>query len=271
MFRCATVVLIVFNSSLTCCAGESPFLANMPQNSDQRCVGIAGVAEALLEGNRQDAKLTNVDDLARTVYEGFTAAEPIAYPARVMLKGKGIATDDPASLLALSTRVADLYKADYHRLSASPAGLRQLAEAETEVIKSRNELEVLVAADPDRTMFFCCFGQRTFPDGTVKDTSHAVLIHFTPAGKLAIYDPNDPGKSISCELEDTADGLVASWRCRYRDQNVQTTQRYQVVPQYRYFKAIKAPVPGQYSLIRQSRQTRPGAITDAKKCDCEKQ
>jgi hypothetical protein len=270
MHRPAWFLLISLLTGAVCCAEPSPFLINMPQNSDQRCVGIAGVAEALLEGKRQEAKLSNVDALARVVYDNFTAQEPLVYPARIMLKGKGVAIDDPLALTALSDRVAELYKADYHRLSGTPAGVRQLLQAQGNTIRTRKELDEILAADSDKTVFVCCFGERTFPDRTVKDTSHAVLIQAALDGKYVVYDPNDPGAAIRCKVEDTAEGLQASWRCQYRDQQVQTTQSYLMVPQQRYFKVLRAPVPGQYSLIRQSRQSRPSLPGDPLPCNCEK-
>ena len=240
----ASILLILAFPGAACCAEQAAFLINMPQNSDQRCVGICGVAEALLEGQAEETKLTNIDALARGVYENFTAQEPLAYPSRIMLKGKGVAVDDPIALTALSSRVAELYKADYQRLSSTPAGVRQLREAQGNVIRTRQELDEVLAADPDKTVFVCCFGQRRFPDHTVKDTSHAVLIQSASPGRYRVYDPNDPGAAIACKLADTNEGLVATWQCQYRDQNVKTTQSYLMVPQQRYFKATESSGPG---------------------------
>jgi hypothetical protein len=265
----SAVLLSLLSSGAVCCAGESAFLVNMPRNSDQQCVGICGVAEALLEGKPQNSKLTNIDDLAELVYESYTTDKPIRYPARVMLKGKGVAIDRPAALAVLSNRVAELYKSDYRRLSATSGGVRQLLEAQDDVVRTRTELDEVLAADPDKMVFVCCFGQRTFPDLTVKNTNHAVLVKSLTEGMYGVYDPNDPGAAISCKLEDTAEGLVATWVCRYRDQQVKTTQRYLMVPQQRYFKVLKSPVPGQYSLIRQSRQNRASLVAAPTKCDCE--
>jgi hypothetical protein len=188
-----------------------------------------------------------------------------------MLKGKGAAIDSPAVLAALSNRVAELYKADFFRLSATQAGARQLLQAQDNVIKTRKDLDDMLGADADKTLFVCCFGQRTFPDRTVKDTNHAVLIKSAADGQYVVFDPNDPGAAIPCTLADTDEGLIATWQCRYRDQQVQTSQRYLLVPQQGYFQTLRTPIPEQYSRIRQSRQVRPGPLGASPKCDCEKQ
>lgn len=261
------ILLIVFGLPGAILRAQSPFLTNMPQNSNQRCVGVAGVAEALLEGKRMD-KLSNIESLSQAIYESFVETDPITYPSRVMVKGKGVAIEDSAALTALSNRVAELYKADYRRLSNSDKGVQQLLKAQGQVVETVVELKELLADDPDKTVFFCCFGRRTFPDRTTKDTNHAVLIQSAKDGEPKVFDPNDPGAAIPCKLEATDEGLVVTWECEYRDQKVKTTQRYLVVPQQRYFKTMRVPSPGnRFSLIRQSgpiRQTAPPP------CPCEK-
>jgi hypothetical protein len=150
-----------------------------------------------------------------------------------------VAIDDRKALDAISTRVAELYKADFHRWSESASGTRQLVAAQANVVRSRDELDQLLQSDPDKTVFFCCFGKRTFPSGKVNETSHAVLIQPSTTRGCSVYDPNDPGAAIECEVEETPKGLTLTWECQYRDQEIKTTQRYLLVPQARYFSAIK--------------------------------
>jgi hypothetical protein len=243
-FRLGMVLIcwLSFESAVRCAADEtavSPFLLNMPQNSNMRCVGIAGVAEALLEGTRQDTALTNIDSLARLIYQSFTSTESLEYPPRLMMKGKSIPIEDKTALTALSNRVAEFYKADYHRMSRSPEGVRQLLNAQGKVVRTTGELDEILAADSDKTVFFCCFGQRTFPDHEVKDTNHAVLLRPAPHNGYLVYDPNDPGAAIECSLEETSEGLIISWKCKYRDQEVETTQHYRIVPQAAFFQVLK--------------------------------
>ena len=222
----------------------SPFLTNMPRNSNKRCVGIAGVAEALLDGEQVAHLKMSPAELSREVYQNFTTDKIVRYPSHLNLAGKRgsieiKAIDNKAVLETLSTRVANLYKADYQRLAHSQTGINRLIAAQNNVVRTSNELVELLNADPDKTGVFCCFGKRIFPDGKVSDTSHAVLIELMPHDVFLIYDPNDPGISIECELKELPQGLMLTWQCKYRDKNVTTTQQYTVVPQARFFRALQ--------------------------------
>ena len=211
----------------------------MPQNSDKRCVGIAGVAEALLEGEQVANLKTSVNDLAHEIYQDFPSDKVVRYPSHIELDDQSVPIDDRKALEALSTRVAELYKVDFYRLSHTPSGIDRLSAAQQNVVRSRDELDQLLQSDPDKTVFFCCFGKRTFPSGKVNETSHAVLIQPSTTGGYSIYDPNDPGTAIECEVEETPEGLTLMWECEYRDQEINTTQRYLIVPQARYFANLK--------------------------------
>jgi hypothetical protein len=59
-------------------------------------------------------------------------------------------------------------------------------------------------------------------------------------GEKVIYDPNDPGRPISCTIQASSDGLLIKWTCRYRDTNVLTTQEYQIIELDRFFREALA-------------------------------
>ncbi len=239
--RLLVVCLLFFYAARV--SGEetiSTFLTHMPQNSDKRCIGIAGVAEALIKGKQgDDLAPSSVDALADQIYQNFTSGKSIHYPAQLTLADKKVAIDDMLALQELSRRVADLYKADYCHLRRTPAGIKRLFAAEEQPVKTRAELTRLLQGEPEKIMFFCCFGMRVFPDGKVSETSHAVLIQAMPHEDFIVYDPNDPGRPAVCSLEEKFTGLWMSWKCKYRDQEIETEQGYHVVPSTRYFSALQ--------------------------------
>jgi hypothetical protein len=231
-------LLLVIAPRAHCEEAISAFLTHMPQNSDKRCVGITGVAEALLEGEQVAELKTSVNDLALRIYQNFTNDKHVRYPSHIDIGNQSVPIEDPRALEALSTRVAELYKADFYRWSESASGTQQLVAAQADVVRSRDELDQILQSDSDKTAFFCCFGKRTFPSGNVNETSHAVLIQPSMSNGYSIFDPNDPGSAIECEAEETLQGLTLTWECEYRDQEIKTTQRYLIVPQARYFSAL---------------------------------
>jgi hypothetical protein len=81
---------------------------------------------------------------------------------------------------------------------------------------------------------------RRFPDGTFKDTNHAILISKNASGEKVVYDPNDPGTPIVCRVQDIGDGVEVTWKCRYRDTGQLTTQRYQVLARETFFRLALA-------------------------------
>ena len=136
--------------------------------------------------------------------------------------------------------VADIYKERYALSIASEPGRQRLMKAETSFIRTRDELDRLLEADPDQTDAFCASGVRHFADGEVRKTHHVILIRKMPAGDKVVYDPNDPGSAIDCKLEDTAEGLTIEWTCSYRDTRQITTQIYLIVPKDTAFQLIFA-------------------------------
>ncbi len=245
-FRAQFIVLLFlcWSTLATDCRAEAPlavsqFLTNMPQNSNKRCVGIAGVAEALVEGQVVANLKTTPAALAREIYQNFTTDKTVNYPSHLNFGSKQLPIDDNTVLEALSTRVANLYKADYQRLSRTQAGINRLIAAQNNVVRTTSELAQLLNADPDKTGFFCCFGKRLFPDAIVSDTSHAVLIQAMPHDVFLVYDPNDPGTAIECQLKETPEGLLLTWQCQYRDKKVTTKQSYLIVPQARFFHSLQ--------------------------------
>ena len=60
-----------------------------------------------------------------------------------------------------------------------------------------------------------------------------------PNGDKFVYDSNDPGAPIACQLTDTADGVTIEWTCRYKDTGQMTTQRYFVVHKDKFFNLLR--------------------------------
>jgi hypothetical protein len=212
-------------------------LRNMPVNSDSRCVGISLVAGALLEGEMvTDDTADDPAKLARQIYDAARKKNPVRYHPSVLLDDGPVSIQSHAALEKLSTMVADLYKQRHFELIDTEPGRQRLRAAMAQVVKSSDELDALLQADPDKIDTFFCVGMRRFPDGTFKDTNHAILIAKNASGEMVVYDSNDPGAAIPCKLHDTGDGVEVTWKCRYRDTGQVTTQRYQILPKDTFFR-----------------------------------
>lgn len=209
---------------------------NMPTNSGKRCLGIAVVAEALLDGVplRENGE-EEVAQIARRIYGGLTTGQRLRYPRQVTIEGKRLPIYSTAALDKLSTLVADNYKRDYSRLVKTDEGRRKVLVAQNSFVATSDALERLLDADPDKLDAFFGSGRRLFPDGTVKDTFHAFLIGKGADGGIVVYDPNEPGLPITGELSNTAKGVTLKWVCRYRDTGRVTAQRYLVVHKDKFF------------------------------------
>jgi hypothetical protein len=220
-------------------ARRTAILSRLPTNSDKRCVGITVVAAALLEGVLLPGdECDQAAEIAGRIYRGLTTGQPLRHHRYVCVAGKPAPLTSAAAMDALSTRVAEHYKRDYDRLSGTPSGRRQLVAAQNRFVATSEKLRGLLEADTDHTEVFIGIGDRTFPDGTVQETYHAFLVGLNPQGQCIIYDSNDPGKPIPCELSETSEGVELAWTCRYRDTNQQTTQRYLVIAKREFFRAM---------------------------------
>jgi hypothetical protein len=216
-------------------------LRNMPVNSDLRCVGISLVAGALLEGQMLvDDAADDPATLGRQIFDDAPKKSVVRYHSRLLLEDGAAPIQSREALERLSTAVADLYKQRHQELIATDKGRYRLRAAMSKVVKSSAELDAVLDADPDRIDTFFCVGMRRFPDGTFKDTNHAILIAKNQAGEKIIYDPNDPGEAIPCRLQDIGDGVEVTWKCRYRDTSQVTTQRYQILAKDTFFRLALA-------------------------------
>ncbi|QDS96987.1 hypothetical protein [Adhaeretor mobilis] len=219
-------------------------LSNLPTNSDKRCVGIAAVTEALLgrtENLEQD--VIPAERLAKTIYDHIATGKAVTYPRELIVNGKQSPTNSKESLAQLSSLVADLYKRDYFRLMQTEPGKERLLTAQDRGIATQAELLRILAADSDHLAVFSGAGWRRFPDGTSNRTYHAFLVGKDKQGKLFIYDPNEPGKAIPCQLFKKPNSITLQWTCRYRDTGKNTTQRYHLIHQEEYFRLILARRP----------------------------
>jgi len=216
-------------------------LRNMPVNRESRCVGISLVAGALLEGQMLTDDVT--DDpatLAQQIYDASLNKTKVQFHTRLTRDDGAAPIQSRDALEQLSTTVADLYKQRHMELIATEKGRQRLRAAMGEVVTSSAELDAILDADPDQIDTFFCVGMRRFPDGTFKDTNHAILIAKNSIGDKIVYDPNDPGAAIPCRLHDTGDGVEVTWKCRYRDTGQVTTQRYQILARETFFRLALA-------------------------------
>jgi hypothetical protein len=228
------------------CQAESPFspseiLRNMPVNSDSRCVGISLVAAALLEGQIVEGDDCDLPaELGRKIYDGALNKTAPRYHLKLCLDEGARPIQSREALEKLSTVVADLYKQRHLELIASEQGIQRLRAAMAKVVMSSEELDAILGADSDKIDVFLCAGIRRFPDGTFKDTNHAILIAKTATGDKVVYDPNEPGPAIACRLNDTEDGLEITWKCLYRDTGQVTIQRYHLLAKETFFRLALA-------------------------------
>jgi len=212
-------------------------LGNMPVNSDSRCLGITLVAAALLEGEPlAGGEADRPQALAEKIFEGAFTGKRVPYYSKLRVGNQDLPLQSRAALDSLATAVADRYKQRYLELVATAGGHGRLLKAQRRVLTDRGALDALLAADGDGILPVLLQGDRRFADGELKATSHAALITKNAQGEKVVYDPNDPGQPIPCELETTADGLMIEWTCRYRNTGKVTTQRYLIIDLQRYFR-----------------------------------
>jgi len=222
-------------------ATRQAILRNMPINSQQRCVGISIVTEALLDSlPAVGAGRETVEDAARRLYRGLGDQQPTRLPPQLLIFATVIDIDSPAAIAKLSLCVTDLYKQDFARLSKTEAGRQKLLAAEDRFVATDAELERILEGDPDRTEAFFGSGSRIFPDGTVETTHHVFLIGRQADGQKCVYDSNDPGRPIACQLANRRQGVEVEWTCQYRDTGQETTQRYLIVDKDTFFRIILA-------------------------------
>ena len=215
-------------------------LLEIPVNSDRRCVGIAVVSAALLEGDILDPdRPVEATKLANEIYQNLVRGKQGAFPTEVLVDGRRLPTHSKAVIDKLSTLVADKYKADYRKQIQTEQGRQKLFDVENDIILSQRELADVLSADRDGIVVFCGIGLRKFADGTEQSTAHAFLMSKRQKAGLVVYDPNDPKEPISCRVQYEKLGVVVEWTCRYRDTGQTTTQKYWIIPKDRYFKAFR--------------------------------
>lgn len=239
---CFAAAIAIGSSPAASNSAELPLvLRNMPTNSDQRCVGITAVTEALLEGQptNETASEADFERLAKSIFRNLATDEPCKFPQHVKLEGERLKITSPAALKHLSTRIAELYKQETNRILQIPNGAARLQSAQRQTLATKQALIDILDADADKIEFFCCFGERRFPDGTYKTTSHAVLFRKSTNGDLTVYDPNEPGRPIECKLSESSGILTAEWSCRYRETGDITWQRYVLVPKRTFFRIAR--------------------------------
>jgi len=214
-------------------------LRHTPTNSDKRCVGISVVSEALLDGIRLEGDGPgNVAQIAQQIYNSLPTGQEIRYRRDVTIEGVRVPIHSEAAIDKLSTLIADKYKRDYFRLLKTEEGRQKLLAAQNSFVVTSSELERILDADVDKIDAFCGFGRRLFPDGTLKKTTHAFLIGKRSDGDIVVYDPNDPGSPIICQILNKEGGVTIKWTCQYRDTGHITTQCYRVVHKDRFFRVI---------------------------------
>jgi hypothetical protein len=170
----------------------------------------------------------------------------------VTIEGKPHSLTDRVVLEHLVTAVAAVYKEQHARAAQSEVGVQRLLAAERKRITTLAELDKVLAADADQLEFFCCFGRRWFPDGSEKQTSHAVLLRRNAEGPPTVFDPNDPAREQQAKFMETENGLEVEWTCKYRDTGLITTQRYYMVPKEHYFREAFPAMNKQHEELRPS-------------------
>lgn len=218
---------------------HAAILENLPTNSDKRCVGIATVAEALLDGKASiEASNLTAEQLAQRIYNQIATGKTVAYTLKVVIDKEVHPVTSQAVLSLVSTLVADHYKQDYLRLMKTERGRDRVVTASDTVIGSREELMQILSEDPDHITVFTGEGIRLFPNKKLQKTRHAFLVGKLDNNTLFVYDPNDPSQPICCRHAKLVKGLVLRWSCRYRDTGEVTTQQYYLVHQQDYFQRM---------------------------------
>ena len=214
-------------------------LRNLPTNSNQRCVGISIVAEALLDGVRADGTAgDNAEDVAHRIYGNLLTNRQLPFQPRLLIGEASVAIESAVAIEKLTSLVTDLYKDDFLRLSKTRKGRRKLLAAEDAFVATREQLEKILDAEPDQTDAFLGSGTRTFPDGRLDQTHHAFLIVKMADGQMRVFDPNEPGSAIACKLTNRTGGVEVEWTSQYRDTGMETTQRYQFVHKDIFFRLM---------------------------------
>lgn len=215
-------------------------LANMPMNSDHRCMGICLVVAALLDGERiHEAGCDAAEELAREIYAAAKINGTIRYHAELCWSDQRQPINSREALAKLSTLVADLFKDQWRDLFATERGRQKLLAAQRVFLQTPQALDDVLAADKDQTDAFLLIGNRFFPDGMRKDTAHVVLIKRTPT-EILVYDPNDPAAAQRPRFEVTPQGLTIEWSCKYRDTGQVTRQIYLIGQKATFFEMIEA-------------------------------
>jgi hypothetical protein len=209
----------------------SQFLAALPVNSDRRCMGIAIVIEAMLGDTGVEAEAClAAHTLADHLYAQAASPDRMKLPQFIEADGVRTPLVSEEGLELLSELIAVRYKRDFERWAADQATADRLVNAETAFVLSAEDLRQILQQDSDRTVGFGGSGIRRFASGDESRTHHAFVLQLQPGGQVVVYDPNDPKLPITCELEDTEDGVIVEWTGEYRDTGMRTTQAYYLAP-----------------------------------------
>jgi hypothetical protein len=209
----------------------SRVLAALPVNSDQRCMGIAIVIEAMLGANSLEAELCPAaQTLADQLYANAASSDRIELPQFIESEGARMPLLSRAGLELISTLIADRHKVDFATWTKDQTSADRLARAQMNFVPSTESLREVLLSDVDHAVAFGGPGIRDFPDGEQRETHHAFVLQLRPDGGIIVYDPNDPDAPISCDLAETEDGVLIEWTGQYRDTGLRTTQAYYLVP-----------------------------------------
>lgn len=216
-------------------------LANMPVNVEHRCLGISLVAAALLEGEAvADEECDKPEELSKRIFDAeFTKARLQFRPA-LSLDGRRVPTTSREGLNALAIAVFDRYQQRHLELTATDEGVKKIRDAEGNFLKTRRAVDELLEADADHIVPFALRGERRFPNGEIKESRHAALIAKKADGQIIVYDSNDPGRPIACRFQPSADGILITWTCGYKDPDIVTTQQYRIIELDRFFREALA-------------------------------
>jgi hypothetical protein len=205
-------------------------LRNMPLNSEQRCIGLTTVVEALAENELHAPQTEKApQELASQMFQRLLSQESIRIPRTIEVNGKSEPVTSSAAIDLLGTLVADIYKEHHEQIAKSDNGAEKMLAARSNYLKSLDELNALLRADRDGLILLGGDGERSFPSGEVKPTTHAFLVHRNAHAELEVYDPNDPGHAIRLTTRNIGQLLQLEWTGRYRDTGDITTQAYFVV------------------------------------------
>ena len=209
---------------------DSTFLSHMPMNSDQRCVGIALVAEALFAGQRlAPESMEPVEALAERVYGNVASSRRLEYPAQLQTAIGTVSIDSAAGLSALTEAVANRYKQQYFGDVANAEGQARLRQAiEQNLVRHEEHLRELLRQTGPHPQAFFGMGFRLFPNDDLKETWHAFLIGLEPTGEFYVLDSNDWGPHHTCHVREDEDRVLIEWSCKYRDTGETTSQEYQI-------------------------------------------